>query len=83
MRNAGPDAALAASAAFTCAGSPFHLAAPTPGCIVTLARRTSAIAHVEVVPDGAGLLTCTATASSATPDPVPGNQTKTLETRIR
>jgi hypothetical protein len=94
VKNRGPDPAVSATAEFTCSGVPFHLVGTPPsGCVQTAGSLTCALGtlsdgglietHIAIVPDAAGMLTCTANASSATSDPVPTNQSKTVETRIR
>jgi hypothetical protein len=37
---------------------------------------------ITLVPDAPGLLTCTASASSATADPMQTNQSKTVDTQV-
>jgi hypothetical protein len=93
IRNRGPDAAAAVVARLTCSGVAFHITMASSGCAAEastvtcalgmLTAKQSAAIAITLVPDAPGLVTCTADVSSATFDPVPTNQTRTRETKVR
>jgi hypothetical protein len=78
----------------TCSGVPSHVTALATGCaddgagaitcsFGTVAAHRGVVALGKLVPEAPGVMTCTATVSSATADPVTTNQSRTVERRIR
>ncbi|HSP96700.1 MAG TPA: Ig domain-containing protein [Candidatus Dormibacteraeota bacterium] len=88
VMNNGPAAATSAMAGFACSGVAYHVVATSSGCATsggsvscslgTLGIGTGGKRKVTIVPDAAGTLSCTATASSAALDPDPTNDSTTL-----
>jgi hypothetical protein len=93
VKNLGPDAATSVSVDVTCAGLSYQVVETSPGCVATpssttcdigmLRQRGSAGTSVTIMPAGKGVLTCTASVTSATSDPNPGNQSRTVTTEVR
>jgi hypothetical protein len=93
VKNHGPDTATSVMAKFMCSGVAYHLTGTSSGCVVagssivcslgTLRNGRSVTGEIEIVPDAAGTLSCTARVSSATPDPILTNQSDTEDTRAR
>jgi hypothetical protein len=93
VKNHGPDPATSVVAEFRCSGVAYHLMETSSGCVVTgSAVRCSlgtvgdgrpVTGEIVLVPDTVGTLRCTASVSSATPDPVLTNQSDTEGTRVR
>jgi hypothetical protein len=93
VKNHGPDAATSVMAEFMCSGVAYHLMDTSSGCVVTgnsvrcslgrLRDDRSVTGEIVIVPKAAGVLSCTASVSSATPDPVLTNQSDTEHTRVR
>lgn len=93
VRNAGPDTADSAVLTVACAGAPFHVQAAPAGCTTAgvattcdlgaLAKKAVAAREIVLVPESAGLLTCTVDLGSGTFDPAPADRSKTLSTEVR
>jgi hypothetical protein len=92
VKNGGPDTATSAAVSLSCSGIAFQLASSS-GCAVSgttitcplgsLTAGQSANAAISLVAEASGTLTCSATASSLTPDPNTGNQSRTETTQVR
>jgi hypothetical protein len=92
VTNAGPNAAASVIAELRCSGIPYAIFDLSKACATSagavtcawaeLRARQAATTAVLVVPRAKGTLRCTARTSSATPDPNPANQSKTVETRV-
>jgi hypothetical protein len=96
VRNKGPEDARSLTTQLTCSGVPYRIVETARGCTVTpgvdpsltctdrLLRAGEADeVELHVVPRAAGTLSCTATVSSATPDPDPSNQSRTVTAAVR
>ena len=93
VKNHGPDAAMAVTVDFSCSGVPYHLIEAPSGCAVAGSSITCSLGRlrggrpvvrdIEIAPDAAGVLSCSAMVSSATSDPdLMNNQSKTVDTRV-
>ncbi len=93
VKNLGPAASLSATVTMSCSGVPYRFGEMPRRCTVAGGTVTCPIGRqrvgrtaereIKVVPATTGVLSCTATVTGAAPDPVPTNQTQTVETTVR
>ena len=93
VKNFGPDAATAGTATLICSGVPYDIVDGSSGCVATGGSVTCPLEtlmtggpvtrDITIMPEAAGVLSCTGSVSSATPDPDLTNQSSTLNIRVR